>query len=259
MPKMKLRKAKMKYPYIKLVLPKALEKIENGKLTDAMLDKVACGGRMYKPVAVHFNALYKAAQEAGFKLRNVGDFRPFADQMALFQDRYSTKDEGRKPQVTRTYDGKTWYLKPGKAPSSTPGKSNHGLGLAIDLGYDNKGALTAMGGKCLEWMCDNAPKYGFYLQSDDPTSPEFEAWHWQYCLGDKAPEYLAGGVAPSFPGNLQKGSTGDAVKAVQEKLGVSPADGNFGDSTEAAVKAFKEKNGLKPDGVVGSKVWELLF
>ena len=62
-----------------------------------------------------------------------------------------------------------------------------------------------------------------------------------------------------FPGNLTEGATGDAVKAVQEKLGIAPADGNFGPSTTAAVKAFKAKNGLKEDGVVGSKVWDLLF
>ena len=252
----------MKYPYIKLALPKALEKIENGKLTDAMLDKALTGGRMYKPVAVHFNAMYKAAEAAGFKLKNVGDFRPFADQMALFRDRYDDKPTGRKPEITRDYEGKKFYLKAGKAPSSTPGRSNHGLGLAIDLGYDVKGKLTSMGGKCFEWMCENAPKYGFYLQGNDPKSPEFEAWHWQYCLGDQQPPYLAGGAAaPSmpFPGNLTEGATGDAVKAVQEKLGIAPADGNFGPSTTAAVKAFKAKNGLNEDGVVGSKVWDLLF
>jgi hypothetical protein len=44
-----------------------------------------------------------------------------------------------------------------------------------------------MGGKCLDWLCVNAPKYGFYLQGSDPKSKEFEAWHWQYVLGDASP------------------------------------------------------------------------
>ena len=48
-------------------------------------------------------------------------------------------------------------------------------------------ALVSMGGKCFDWLCANAPKYGFYLQGSDPKSPEFEAWHWQYVCGDKPP------------------------------------------------------------------------
>jgi len=176
-----------KYPYKKLVLPKEVEKVGNGKLTPEMLKKVKTGGQMWTWAAIAFNQMYVDAEKAGFVLRNVGDYRPFEPQMAMFKDRYSTKDEGRKPQVTRDYDGKKWYLKPGKAPSSTPGKSNHGFGLAIDLGYEVNGKLTSMGGKCLDWMCANAPKYGFYLQGDDPKSPEFEAWHWQYVCGDATP------------------------------------------------------------------------
>lgn len=184
----------IKYPYIKLVLPTALKAHKNGQLPPQLLAGVKIGGQMYAPVAKHFNALYDAAKTAGYKLRNVGDYRSFAGQLAMFKDRYVLDDTGRVPQVTRKFEGKTWYLKKGKAPSATPdptGKtgSNHGWGLAIDLGYDVNGRLTSMGGKCLEWMCENAPRYGFYLQGSDPKSKEFEAWHWQYCLGDGLVSY----------------------------------------------------------------------
>lgn len=190
----------MKYPYIKLVLPSELAGFLNGKLDPKILRKVNCGGQMYRKAARSFNLMYNDALAAGFKLRNVGDYRSFEGQLAMFNDRYSLKDGGRKPQVTRTFEGKTWYLKPGKAPSAAPdptGKkgSNHGWGLAIDLGYEDKGKLVSMGGKCLEWMCANAPKYGFYLQGSDPKSKEFEAWHWQYCLGDTVSEAVAAAKA----------------------------------------------------------------
>jgi LAS superfamily LD-carboxypeptidase LdcB len=161
-----------KYPYKKLVVPPALQGVENGKLSGKQLAAVKCGGQMWAGCADKFNAMYDLATQSGIKLRNIGDYRPHSAQLGLFMQRYSTDDLGRKPQVTRTYDGKTWYLKPGMSPSSTPGKSNHGLGLAIDLDV-----TTA---KVLDWLCLNAPNFGFYLQSDDPSSPEFEAWHWQY-------------------------------------------------------------------------------
>jgi LAS superfamily LD-carboxypeptidase LdcB len=104
----------------------------------------------------------------------------------MFNDRYSLKDEGRVPQITRQYQGKTWYLKKGKSPSGVPGTSNHGLGLAIDLDVSNP--------KVAAWLCSNAPKYGFYLQGSDPKSPEFELWHWQYCEGDTLPKPLADAI-----------------------------------------------------------------
>lgn len=261
-----------KFPYIKLVLPKAVEKVGNGNLTPAMLKGVKTGGKMWTVAADAFNEMYDAALAAGFKLRNVGDYRPVEDQMAMFRDRYDDKPTGRKPEVTRDYNGKKYYLKAGKAPSSTPGKSNHGFGLAIDLGYEVGGKLTSMGGKCLDWMCENAPKYGFYLQGNDPKSPEFEAWHWQYCLGDKArdgapapaaaapaAEAPAGGLKFEYPGTpVKKGSKGDAAKLVQAAIGAK-ADGDFGPKSEEALKKWQTANGLTADGVVGPVTWAKMF
>ena len=51
---------------------------------------------------------------------------------------------------------------------------------------------------------------------------------------------------------IRKGSKGEQVKMVQEKLGIS-ADGDFGPGTEAAVKAWQRENGLTPDGIIGPK------
>lgn len=57
---------------------------------------------------------------------------------------------------------------------------------------------------------------------------------------------------------LKKGSKGDDVKQLQEKLGLS-ADGIFGSGTETAVKNWQSKNGLTADGIVGEGTWGKMF
>src|SRR5829696_1169494 len=58
---------------------------------------------------------------------------------------------------------------------------------------------------------------------------------------------------------LKLGSEGEAVAAVQRKLGVDPADGNFGESTDRAVRVFQGNEGLAVDGIVGPQTWGALF
>ena len=57
---------------------------------------------------------------------------------------------------------------------------------------------------------------------------------------------------------LKKGSTGEDVKKLQSKLGLT-ADGSFGPGTEAKVKEFQASNGLTADGVVGNGTWSKMF
>ena len=56
---------------------------------------------------------------------------------------------------------------------------------------------------------------------------------------------------------LKLGSSGDEVKQLQTKLGLTP-DGDFGPATEKAVKTWQEKNGLTADGIVGDTTWSKL-
>ena len=267
------------YPFIKLVVPAALKAHKNGQLPDSLLASVKTGGRMHTPVAQQFNKMYDAALAAGFKLKNVGDYRFFASQLAMFRDRYVLENTGTG--VTRNFEGKTWYLKKGKAPSATPDPtglkgSNHGWGLAIDLGYDANGRLTSMGGECFKWMCANAPKYGFYLQGSDSSSKEFEAWHWQYCLGDSAPNASApvassdtlkpsggsveaGPMKFDYPGTpVGLGSNGMPAILVQSVIGAK-TDGDFSAKSVEALKAWQKANGLATDGSVGPVTWKKMF
>lgn len=266
------------YPYIKLVVPTALKQYKNGQLAESVLASVKTGGKMYAPVAAQFNKMYDAALAAGFKLKNVGDYRSFEGQLAMFRDRYVLENTGTG--VTRQYEGKTWWLKKGKAPSAAPDPtglkgSNHGWGLAIDLGYDVNGKLTSMGGKCFEWMCANAPKYGFYLQGNNAASKEFEAWHWQYALGDASPDGSvqapvealkpSGGSVEAGPMNFEYpgtpvglGSKGVSASLVQAMIGAK-ADGDFGPKSVASLKAWQTANGLTADGSVGPITWKKMF
>lgn len=57
---------------------------------------------------------------------------------------------------------------------------------------------------------------------------------------------------------LRRGSTGDAVRFIQQQLGVVNVDGVFGPDTEAAVKAYQAYNRLTPDGVVGKNTYVAL-
>jgi len=75
---------------------------------------------------------------------------------------------------------------------------------------------------------------------------------------------------PTYPGTaLRLGSSGENVRRVQEALrrlshsipGIPEVtvDGNFGATTEEAVRAFQRIFGLNADGVVGPITWERLF
>jgi peptidoglycan hydrolase-like protein with peptidoglycan-binding domain len=49
---------------------------------------------------------------------------------------------------------------------------------------------------------------------------------------------------------LKTGTSGEAVKKLQQALGVT-ADGEFGPGTERAVREYQQKNGLTADGLAG--------
>ena len=125
-----------------------------------------------------------AAYFDGIELKHVGAYRPFDQQIKLFRERYTGTPTGRTPQVTRNYQNTTWYLKKGMAPAGTPGTSNHGWGLAIDV--------ASASGKRLDWLLgdgfstSNALKFGFSWEVKDGANAE--AWHIRCVCGDKLPQ-----------------------------------------------------------------------
>jgi peptidoglycan hydrolase-like protein with peptidoglycan-binding domain len=74
--------------------------------------------------------------------------------------------------------------------------------------------------------------------------------------GTETPDHPKKGAAPRP--TLRRGSSGDMVKQVQEKVGVVHTDGVFGSKTEAAVRDFQRARGMVPDGIVGPNTWAIL-
>lgn len=63
---------------------------------------------------------------------------------------------------------------------------------------------------------------------------------------------------PSTRPTVGEGDTGPHVQNVQESLGIVPADGDFGPTTDGGVKGFQAACDLYVDGVVGPITWEEL-
>ena len=87
---------------------------------------------------------------------------------------------------------------------------------------------------------------------------------------DIANDLLSSSLRPGeFPGTLRRGSSGRAVRELQYYLYLMHSydssipsvtiDGQFGASTEAAVRAFQRVFGLTVDGVVGRATWDTLY
>ena len=183
------------YTVLPIIMPSDLAGQKNGELNPALLrDIKAPAGKMHHLAATAWNCLQLAAFFEGIELKHVGAYRPLDRQVAMFNERYSATKTPRKPEVTRKYQGKTWYLKPGMAPAGTPGTSNHGWGLAIDV--------ASASGKRLEWllgdgfMTCNALKYGFSWEVKDGANAE--AWHIRYVAGDTLPQAVLEAIA-AFP------------------------------------------------------------
>lgn len=173
----------MKEPWKRWVKPKRLNKYKNGELPATILQAIPTGrltlkAQLYRPAAVAFTKMFEAAKRDGITLKSTGkQYRGIAGQISLFRARYAPKPTGRVPQVTRRWDGKTWYLRKGSSPAATPARSVHGWGCAVDLDVRDR--------KVYEWLCTAAPCFGFYLQgprtlANGKPNPEWEPWHWEW-------------------------------------------------------------------------------
>ena len=74
----------------------------------------------------------------------------------------------------------------------------------------------------------------------------------------------ASGVAASTGETLERGSEGDAVRALQKRLKElgylsGAVDGSYGIATEAAVIAFQQRNGLTADGKAGTATLNRIY
>jgi hypothetical protein len=261
--------SKVAWDYIvPVVLPKDLKGIEPGKLPANLLRAVPGGGKMHWIAACAWTAMVEKAKAEGVELKptSSGDtYRTYESQKSGFLTRYTLdKVDGTS---TKTFEGKTWYLKKGMAMLATPGKSQHNLGLAVDV-------HSASEPKRLNWLIANVKEFGFSWEVV-PSEP----WHLRYVSGDNAPPTVEAWMeAHGVTAPVEKPSPTPIVNlavAPPVSLGIDPnkalqqalkdkgfyhgkIDGDIGPMTKEAIKAFKVANKLPADSVAGPKVKELL-
>ena len=146
-------------------------------------------------------------------------YRSMDEQVAMLKRNYTRVSRGRYKSSDRSYGGSTWAKKPGRPLTASPGYSNHGNGLAVDI---HPAAIQS-------WLKSNAGRFGWV--NDVPSEP----WHWSY-LNPGRDRYRGEGL-PN-------------VKAMQAKLGIEQ-DGKPGPDFVKHVKKFQKANGLEVDGKAG--------
>jgi hypothetical protein len=185
-----------KRPSRPLINPSDAVATENGKLPPDKLVNVLFHGSglgKLRPLTARawFWMMTLCLNETGYQLTisSVPDaYRTYGIQEWAFRDRFRTPWNPLCSFTSRTWLGKVWWLLRGKALAATPGKSNHGQGLALDVfvweqvkGVWVKSSITKYP-LLHEWLVVNAPTFGFYWNVAS------EAWHMEFCLGDTVPQ-----------------------------------------------------------------------
>lgn len=202
-------------PIRPLLKPSTLNGVENGSVPPLLLDKIGVGNAVMERTAARAcRAMIAALNQAGFEVREVGDYRSYEEQVSLFVSRYEScsqtvfnltpdnrrkvwPDEPRKPALLR---GKLFWRKrliDGRYPATaaTPGTSNHGWGLALDFAQETDGdpqpeSVTI---EMVRWLVENAHRFGFSAELQS------EPWHWRYVTGDDIPDAVLEYENPGTP------------------------------------------------------------
>ena len=249
--------SKVAWDYIVPVkLPKDLKGIEPGKLPANLLRPVEGGGKLHHLASYAWEAMCSKAKSEGVQLKptSSGDlYRDYETQKRGFLTRYQLEPTGTNS--TKEFEGKTWHLKKGMAMLATPGKSQHNLGLAVDI-------ANASEPKRINWLIKNVKEFGFSWEVV-PSEP----WHIRYVCGDDVPAAVLAFQGGSIPALAvaqpeAKASSLDH-KELQEALKTKgfykgAIDGLMSDALKESIKAFKVANKLKADDIIGPKVKELL-
>jgi peptidoglycan hydrolase-like protein with peptidoglycan-binding domain len=251
-------RGKITYPVAPAAIPGWVKPMGNGKIPlDRMLKVAPLGsGYLIPEAAAAWRNLQNAASAAGFTLTMTGAYRSYDQQVALFNERYSTAATGGG---SKTWNGTTYWLKAGMAMAAVPGTSNHGWGCAVDTALGGYGASAkAVDSVFLQWALENVGANGWSWEVQS------EPWHLRLTDIHAAPK-VATAAAPapaaqSAPApTLKLQSTGGQVAALQGfclKFGwgdCGKADGSFGPRTETAVKAMQTALAQVSDGVYGPR------
>lgn len=185
----------MNYPVANLTKPADLSGQQNGQLGLPPLVQFPLPSRpqarLHRQAARAFGAFFaEVLQRFQVELTCTSTpdcYRSYDVQRALFLTRYTTTPLPGRP--TKTWNGITYWQKPGTAMAATPGTSNHGWGLAVDVavavpiptgGYTVVGITSRM--DVFNWMLLNAFRFGLSWEAQS------EPWHVRYNKGDAVPQ-----------------------------------------------------------------------
>lgn len=206
--------------------------MQNGRLTAKQL------GRIYHPKL----ELFLAAGDAAASWNTMRIF--LLQRYGSRGDLYAEGPLG----AYRDFAGQVLCRKQFGGNAAVPGTSNHGLGHAVDVADHQMADLIDRHGGQFGWHHWDA---------------KWEWWHREYDGGFDRPD------PGTDPGNpiLRKGSGGSGqafhVQRLQRRLNALgdialTVDGDFGENTAKAVRAFQRAQGLRADGVVEAKTWHAL-
>ena len=118
---------------------------DNGHIPQSVMTPLG-GGHYARPdVAKAFKAMRRSMKRDGLTLSITDSYRSYDEQVAL---------KAQKPTL-----------------AATPGKSNHGWGIAFDINVNDP--------RVYKWLKNNGKRFGF----EQPMS--YEPWHWEYHGGFK--------------------------------------------------------------------------
>ena len=111
------------------------------------------------------------------------------------------------------------------------------------------------------WMIEaRGVMYGVVITKLMNRKPNFWGWMDKYFDYESSGSCAEDACPIAFVRNLKNGCEGEDVRQLQSglirlgyDLGRWGADGDFGDATEAAVRAFQRNQGLSVDGIAGPK------
>lgn len=160
--------------------------MRNGMIPDSQLQSIGQGNLKAQPAAADaFKVMAAAAAADGVNIKATDAYRTFDEQVDV---------KRRKGRM-----------------AATPGRSNHGWGLAFDI---NVGGGD-QNNPTFKWLTENAARFGF----KGPLSNPYEPWHWEF-NGQGATK---GGNASSGPSGANAGpSTGDAYTPQGQTGGSAP-------------------------------------
>jgi len=188
----------------------------NGRITGAALVATSSGPLLYRDAAAQYERMKTAfdnepAHKAkGWKLSISSGFRSLAVQEAFIPEKGWT----RKPGLEGAAQGNTSNY----GLATTPGTSNHGWGLAIDVNL-----LDGYFGEMKKWLDKNGRTWGFYPIPSNPDGTE--SWHFDYRLPllqppiapDAPPSATPAQVAPSpLPQTTNSAGCDECNRLLQE-------------------------------------------